>query len=150
MTRQAARRLTALCCVAALATIATGCGRDEVDSRTSPTASSASPQVSFTSPADGATVKSPVTVTMTASNFTIEPAGDVHAGAGHFHVMVDVGCVAPGTVIPKDDAHVHLGKAQLSTDIVLAPGPHKLCLQVGDGAHTALDITDEIAITVSG
>jgi hypothetical protein len=87
---------------------------------------------------------------MTATNFTIEPAGDVHAGAGHFHVMVDVGCLAPGTVVPKDASHVHLGKAQLSTEIVLTPGPHKLCLQAGDGAHTALPITDEISITVSG
>jgi len=86
---------------------------------------------------------------MTATDFTVEPAGDVHAGAGHLHVMIDVGCVATGTVVPKDDAHVHLGKAQLTTDLVLTPGAHKLCLQAGDGAHTALDITSEISVTVS-
>jgi hypothetical protein len=145
-------RTVALGCLTAILTVI-GCGADPVDTRATaaPPASSAapSPDVTFAAPADGATVTSPVAVTMTATNFTVEPAGDVHPGAGHLHVMVDVGCVATGTVIPKDDAHVHLGKAQLTTDLVLTPGPHKLCLQAGDGAHTALDITDEIEITVS-
>lgn len=132
--------------------VAAACGSDKVDVRAAPTAASASPteQVSFASPTDGATVTSPVTVTLTATNFVVEPAGEVHAGAGHLHVMVDVGCVAVGTVIPKDDAHVHLGKAELSKELVLAPGTHKLCLQAGDGAHAALDLTDEIEVTVSG
>jgi uncharacterized protein DUF4399 len=145
-----ARRTLLSVCIIALAAIAAACGSDTVDSKPGAAASKSGPKISFTSPTDGATVTSPVAVTMTASNFTIEPAGDVHAGAGHFHVMVDVGCVAPGTAVPKDDSHVHLGKAQLSTEIVLAPGPHKLCLQAGDGAHVALAITDEISITVSG
>jgi hypothetical protein len=140
----------------------TGCGRDPVDTRAAEagaaapatngsTASSAAPtpEVAVATPEAGATVTSPVAVTMTASNFTVEPAGEVHAGAGHLHVMVDVGCVATGTVIPKDDAHVHLGMAQMATELTLAPGTHKLCLQAGDGAHKALDITDEIEITVS-
>jgi hypothetical protein len=65
-------------------------------------------------------------------------------------VLVDSGCVAAGTVIPKDDNHVHLGKAQLTAEIPLAPGTHRLCLQVGDGAHNALALTDEISITVTG
>ena len=30
----------------------------------------------------------------------------------------------------------------------LAPGEHTLCLQVGDGAHTALDLTSEITVNV--
>jgi hypothetical protein len=139
-------QLAAVVCLVALLTIA-ACGSDKVESKSS--ASTSGPRISFTAPTNGATAKSPVAVTMTASNFTIEPAGDVHTGAGHFHVMVDVGCVAAGTPIPKDDSHVHLGKAQLSTELVLSPGPHKLCLQLGDGAHTALGITDEISITVS-
>ena len=143
------RRPLLAVCIIGLAAITAACGSDTVDSKPA-VASSSGPRISFTSPTGGATVTSPVAVTMTASNFTIEPAGDVHAGAGHFHVMVDVGCVASGTVIPKDDSHVHLGKAQLTTELVLAPGPHKLCLQAGDGAHTALALTDQISITVSG
>jgi hypothetical protein len=51
-------------------------------------------------------------------------------------------------VIPKDADHVHLGKGQLEGKIFLTPGEHSLCLQVGDGAHTALDITDLATVTV--
>jgi hypothetical protein len=154
-------RSLALGSIAVLLTLA-ACGRDPVDTKAAEpgaapfatsgsTASSSAPtpEVAFATPEAGATVTSPVSVTMTATNFTVEPAGDVHAGAGHLHVMVDVGCVAPGTVIPKDAAHVHLGMAQMAAELPLAPGVHKLCLQAGDGAHKALDITDEIEITVS-
>lgn len=105
--------------------------------------------MAFVSPSNEASVKSPVTVMMTASNFTIEPAGDVHANAGHLHVMVDVGCVAAGTAIPKDDSHVHLGRGQLSTDLTLSPGSHRLCVQAADGAHMALPLTDEITMAVT-
>ena len=85
---------------------------------------------------------------MTADGVMIEPAGEVHEGAGHFHLIADAGCVATGEVIPKDADHVHLGKGQLEGKIFLAPGKHSLCLQVGDGAHTALGITDKASVTV--
>lgn len=108
--------------------------------------------VAITEPADGATVTSPVVVKMSATDFLIEPAGDgtVKDGSGHFHVMIDTDCVAAGEVIPADAAHVHFGKAQLETaPLELSPGEHTLCLQAGDAAHTALPLTDEIAIAVS-
>ena len=107
-----------------------------------------SPSVAFLEPAKGATVKSPVPLKLAAFNFTVEPAGEVHEGAGHLHVMVDVPCLAPGEVIPKDDQHVHLGTGQTETELALAPGEHTLCLQAADGLHTALDITREVTITV--
>lgn len=107
-----------------------------------------SPSIAFTAPAGGATVTSPVALGFAAFNFTVEPAGDVHDGAGHLHVMVDVPCVEPGTVIPKDDQHVHLGMAQMAAEVPLEPGDHTLCLQAGDGAHTALDITREVTFIV--
>jgi hypothetical protein len=109
------------------------------------------PRVSFTSPADGATVASPVHVKMSAENFTVEPAGAVKAGAGHLHIMVDTACVAPGQVITKDAQHLHFGQGQLEADLELAPGAHTLCLQAADGAHTALSgdgLTQTINITV--
>src|SRR5687768_11400860 len=86
-------------------------------------------RVFFTSPADGASVSSPVHVTLSAENFTVEPAGEVKAGAGHLHIMVDTACAAPGQVITKDDTHLHYGQGQLEADLELAPGPHTLCLQ---------------------
>ena len=106
------------------------------------------PSVHFASPEDGATVTSPVQVEMMAVNFTIEPAGEVHDGAGHFHIMIDVPCVAPGEVIPSDANHLHYGQAQTSAELELEPGEHTLCLQAGNGAHVALDLTDTITITV--
>ena len=109
------------------------------------------PRVFFTSPANAATVSSPVHVTLAVENFTVEPAGAVKAGAGHLHITVDAACAAAGAVITKDETHLHYGKGQLEADLELAPGQHSLCLQAGDGAHTALSgdgLSQTITITV--
>lgn len=119
------------------------CGDDD-DAEASGEAS-----VSFASPVDGDVVTSPVAVEMSADGVTIEPAGEVNDGAGHFHVMVDEACLDAGETIPGDsEAHLHFGKAQTETEIELEPGEHTLCLQVGDGEHTALGITDTVTFTV--
>jgi len=107
-----------------------------------------SPVVRFITPADGATVSSPVTVRMNAINFTIEEAGEVRENAGHFHVMVNQECVTEGEIIPGTEGYNHYGKAQLETELELEPGEYKLCLQVGDGLHAATTLIDEISITV--
>lgn len=104
--------------------------------------------VSFVEPQDGETVSSPVQVRMQSEEIRIEEAGEVREGAGHFHIMVDTDCVEPGETIPEDDQHLHFGDASTETSIELTPGEHTLCLQVGDGRHTALDATDEISVTV--
>jgi hypothetical protein len=107
------------------------------------------PSVAILEPANDAQVTSPVALKLAAFNFTVEPAGAVRAGAGHLHVMVDVPCVEPGQPIPKDDQHVHLGQGQTDATLTLPPGPHTLCVQAGDGAHTALPITREVSVTVA-
>lgn len=104
--------------------------------------------VSFSGISDGDTVSSPVSVGFEATNFTIEEAGEIAENAGHMHVMIDVGCVEVGETIPADDQHVHFGDGSTAADLELEPGEHDLCLQAGDGAHVALDLTDEITITV--
>lgn len=109
-----------------------------------------SPSVAFLEPARAAVVSSPITVKLAAFNFVLEPAGEVHQGAGHLHVMVDVACLAAGQVIPKDEQHVHLGQGQTEAELPLAPGEHTLCLQAADGAHTALNVTREVTVTVQG
>lgn len=114
-------------------------------------AASSQPRVFFIEPANSATVSAPVQVKLGAENFTIEPAGDVHGGAGHLHIMVDTDCIAVGQVIPKDDAHLHYGQGQLEAKLALTPGAHTLCLQAADGAHVALGgegLTQKITITV--
>lgn len=108
-------------------------------------------RVFFVSPTDGATVTSPVKIIMGATNFIVEPAGEVKAGAGHLHIMVDTDCLAAGQVVPKDDTHVHYGKGQTEAEMTLSSGPHTLCLQAADGAHIALageGMTQKITITV--
>jgi Domain of unknown function (DUF4399) len=106
--------------------------------------------VSISSPADGATVASPFQVTMTADGFALEPAGAVREGAGHFHLIVDADCIPAGEQIPTDESHVHLADGTSETELALPAGEHAICLQAGDGQHTALDLTDEITITVGG
>lgn len=66
---------------------ATGCGDDE------PAATAR-----FESPTDGARVAGALEVAMAADGVDIEPAGEVRAGAGHFHVIADDGCTALGTL----------------------------------------------------
>lgn len=112
----------------------TACGRDGAS-------------VSLRSPADGATVAGGVTVDMTADGITIEEAGEANDGAGHFHVIVDDGCVSKGEAVPKDADHVHFGKGQASGTVYLSPGDHELCLQAADGLHMAMNATDTIKLT---
>ena len=114
-------------------------------------ANTSTPRVFFTAPVNGASVNSPVHVTLNSETFTVEPAGEVKAGAGHLHIIVDTECTAAGQIVPKDDTHLHYGKGQLEADLELAPGSHTLCLQAADGVHTALageGLTQTITITV--
>ena len=130
------RSIAAVASIALLATLG-ACGSDS-DHATA----------TFSSPTDGAHVAGGVDVTLTAEGITIEEAGEVRDGAGHFHVIADAGCLDSGEAIAKDVDHVHLGKGQSEATVYLAPGRHELCVQVGDGAHTALDVVDTISVEV--
>jgi hypothetical protein len=107
--------------------------------------------VAFSSPKDGATVTNPVKVAMTATGTTIEPAGEVHEHAGHFHIAIDTACVKKGKAVPVGTAqYQHYGKAQTTAELTLTPGRHRLCLQVANGAHVvADDDTDTITVNVT-
>jgi len=112
------------------------------------------PKVFFQEPSDGATVPTTFIIKMGVEGLTIEPAGEVHEGAGHFHILVDVPLVEPGQVIPvnvPELGYLHFGKGQLETELTLEPGEHILRLQFADGAHIALEgdqYWDEIRIIV--
>ena len=104
--------------------------------------------VSFAVPTDGAGLTSTsVQWAATAEGVTIEAAGEVTEGAGHYHVMVDTGPVTPGEVIPSDDAHIHYGTGQTDGVLALEPGEHTLHLQVADGAHRVMGLTDTVEVT---
>ena len=108
--------------------------------------------VRFVSPDDGATVPETFDVVMAATGLDVEPAGDVHENAGHFHILIDTPFIEAGQIIPKDETHLHFGQGQTTTQITLTPGTHVLRLQFADGAHTALDgdqYRAEITVSVS-
>lgn len=131
--------LVAIALVGLLAVRGAGGGEEEVDTK-----------VFFTQPLDGASVPSPVEVAMGAEGLVVEPAGPVRQGAGHFHIVVDGPCVESGTTFPSDPTHLHFGKGQTQATLDLAAGEHTLCLQAGDGAHTAVGATDRITVVVAG
>jgi hypothetical protein len=130
---QLMRRLALLACVALTAV---ACGGDDDDA-----------SVTLRSPEDGARIAGAVSLEMAADGITIEEAGEARDGAGHFHVIVDDGCVATGESVPKDADHVHFGKGQKTGTVYLTPGEHELCLQAADGTHVALPATDTISVT---
>lgn len=86
-------------------------------------------------PADGATVKSPVTVKFGAEGIEIEPAGSEKPNSGHHHLLIDAPIPDLDSAIPKDDQHVHYGKGQTETTVELKPGKHTLQLLLGDKNH---------------
>jgi hypothetical protein len=107
--------------------------------------------VRFVTPTDGATVPPQVAVVMAASGLVVEPAGEIHENAGHFHILVDSDFVPAGEVIIKDDLHLHYGKGQITTTLTLTPGLHTLQLQFANGGHIALEgeqYRDQIKVTV--
>ncbi|MBZ0300148.1 MAG: DUF4399 domain-containing protein [Anaerolineae bacterium] len=111
------------------------------------------PKIEFVEPQDGQEVPTTFTVSFAALNLVVEAAGEVHPGAGHFHLLIDEPFVEAGQIIPKDATHLHFGTGALSAEVTLEPGPHTLRLQFADGAHTALEgagYRAEITVTVTG
>lgn len=105
--------------------------------------------VSFDVPSGGATLHSPyVQWKASASGVTIEESGEVNEGAGHYHIIIDTDPVTPGETIPSDDQHIHYGTGQTDGVLDLEPGEHTLHLQVADGKHKAMDLTDTGEVTV--
>lgn len=108
---------------------------------------------SFISPADGDTVSSPFTVELAADGVTLTPVGAPAAGEAHLHVIAGE-CFETGEIIPgpspetEAEGIFHLGDGSDSREIDLEPGTHDLCVQLGDGPHTAFGDTEVITITV--
>ena len=115
-------------------------------------------KVFFIAPSDGAVVSGPlvegkvnVPVKMGVEGMGVEPAGAQKTGFGHHHIIVDGELVAMGTVVPKDETHLHYGQAQTEAQLMLTPGPHTLTMQFADGAHMSYgpQMASTITITVS-
>jgi hypothetical protein len=99
---------------------------------------------------DGQTVSSPVKVEMEATGISVDSAGAVKPGSGHFHILVDAEDSIPtGEIIAKDSAHLHFGNAQKEASLTLSPGKHKLALQFADGAHRSYGSKLDSTITIT-
>jgi hypothetical protein len=92
--------------------------------------------VYFIEPQDNATVGQEFKVVMGVNGMAIKPAGDMTENTGHHHLLIDEEPMAKGEVVPADSpTHLHFGKGQTETTVILAPGKHVLMLQFADGAH---------------
>ena len=119
---------------------------------TAQTPSPAGAKVYFISPANGATVKSPVVVQFGLKGMGVAPAGIEMENTGHHHVIVDRDAPSLTDYLPVGDPKVlHFGKGQTETEIKLEPGTHTLQLVFGDKdhrPHQAPVISEKITITV--
>ena len=119
---------------------------------TSPWPAGAAPYI--ISPANGATVKSPVKVVFGLHGMGVAPAGVEKPKTGHHHLLIDVKAPTGDDLdfaIPMDDQHKHFGGGQTETVIDLKPGKHTLQLIMGDAAHVPHNpplVSDVITITV--
>lgn len=106
------------------------------------------------SPADGATVKSPLTVVFGLKGMGVAPAGIDKPKTGHHHLLIDVPAPSGEDLdyaIAADDNHVHFGGGQTETSVTLAPGKHTLQLIMGDANHVPHNpplVSDVVTITV--
>jgi hypothetical protein len=105
----------------------------------------------FISPADGATVRSPVTVRFGLRGMGVAPAGVAIENTGHHHLLIDTALPPFNLPIPADANHVHFGKGQTEATVVLAPGKHRLQLLLADHLHVPHDppvVSSPVTITV--
>jgi len=96
------------------------------------------------------TVSSPVKVEMGVDGMRVDTIGPVVAGSGHFHIFIDAeDSLAFGALVPKDSTHLHYGKGQISAEVPLTPGKHKLTLQFADGVHRSYGAKTAATIRVN-
>ena len=116
------------------------------------TPSPAGAEVYIVSPADGAKVKSPVTVVFGLKGMGIAPAGIKFDNTGHHHLLIDSEVPTDlSQPLPANEHSMHFGKGQTETSLTLTPGKHTLQLVLGDALHVPLDpavISKKITVTV--
>lgn len=103
------------------------------------------------SPADDATVESPVTVRFGLKGMGVAPAGVNAPNTGHHHLVVDAPTPALDLPLPADAQHIHFGGGQTETTLELPAGTHTLQLVLADKAHIPHDpplVSEQITITV--
>lgn len=112
-------------------------------------------RVFFVEPKNNATVSSPLHMKFGSEGIEISPVppGELtktRPGVAHYHVGIDQTCLPPGKNIVKGTpSWVHFGDGKSEFDSQLAPGKHKLSLQLGDDLHNTIPGTcSMITVTV--
>jgi hypothetical protein len=103
------------------------------------------------SPANGATVSSPVTVVFGLKGMGVAPAGTEKANTGHHHLLIDIDAPALDQPLPASAQLIHFGGGQTQTVLELAPGTHTLQLVLGDMNHIPHNppvVSEKVTITV--
>ncbi len=98
-------------------------------------------------PADGATVRSPVTV-----RFALRGSGSGKEPHGHIHLVVDAEVPPPDQPIPASAHYRHFGPGRTRATLELAPGEHTLQLVLGGPDHTPVEppvVSERITIRVA-
>jgi hypothetical protein len=90
--------------------------------------------LSITSPADGATVSAPFTVTVASS----VPLGPPSSGNHHVHIWFD-----------GDDSHYTLGYSNHVRITDVSSGKHQMTVSLRNPNHSAAGVDKTITITVS-
>jgi hypothetical protein len=109
-------------------------------------------KVYIISPANGATVSSPVTVQFGLKGMGVAPAGVNQPNTGHHHLLIDVDQMPDMNAPLPNNEHIrHFGGGQTEVDLTLTPGKHTLQLVLADFAHIPFDkpvMSDKITVTV--
>jgi hypothetical protein len=105
------------------------------------------PTLEITSPANGATVQSPVVLSVESGGIEIAPPEAGIEGAAHYHAFVDVHPFTPaGEVIPEDEGIYHFDSERLELD--LPAGTHSIIVALGDNSDIRLETAPVDAIEI--
>jgi hypothetical protein len=101
----------------------------------------------ITSPAEGATVANPVTLSVQATGIQIAAASQRAPGAAHFDAFLDKDPVAEGELIPSGPGIFHFTDP---VEIRAAAGQHKVIVVLGDNDHVRLKgvPTEEVTFSI--
>jgi hypothetical protein len=108
--------------------------------------------VEILSPADGATVTSPVLVQFGLAGMGVAPAGVERDNTGHHHLIIDAKLPDLSLPIPSNAHYRHFGGGQTQVSVELEPGTHTLQLLLGNYLHIPHDspiVSKPITITVT-
>lgn len=110
-------------------------------------------KVYIISPADGETIRGPVTVRMGLRGMGVAPAVMDHPNTGHHHLLVNLPLaqVDLNAPLPFTDQTLHFGGGQTEVDLELPKGTHTLQLLFMDYRHMSFDppvVSEVVTITV--